>query len=186
MATKRTTKAGSEQSGPDTFRDVGAQIDELIARGNEGDKYALSDLYGQASAWARGGTGPIPEPLGTWIADRLNDVANVIHARKEKDAARDMAPALAIALKVTRKGVSGRAPNPRTVAREISHAQDVLHFMEWEGLPEQKAITRAFEYNSTMSPNHSVSRKTYEAAWNSHGQKLLAKAGLIYRGPTKK
>lgn len=193
MAKKPISENGPENSGPDEFLDVGRRIEELIARGNEGDKYALRDLYGQASAWARGGKVPIPEPLGTWIADRLQDVSRAIDARKEYDIGRktkgrkpkglDMGAALSVALKVRRVGSKGRAPNPRTEQRPKMMADEVLHFMEWERLPVQKAIFRALEYMQEKMPDQKVFQEDYEKAWDEYGEQLLAERGLTYIGP---
>lgn len=170
-------------------------VDELIRLADEGDKRALVTLYGHASAWVRSGK-PIPEPLGTWIGARLLDVAHAIDARSTGDigrqagmangGAREMAPALAVALKVQRAGKSGRTPRARTADRGRSLAGDVLHFMEWEGLTHSQACNRAVEYDQQkLGGRIGASVKTYEAAWHKYGTELLQARGLVYEAQRK-
>lgn len=181
-----------------THRVAAPNVEDLIRLADAGDKRALRDLYVHASAWARGGTKPIPEPLGTWIAGRLLDVARTIDARLETDAgrcvggmarggSRDMAAQLAVALKVQRAGKKGRTPAERTTRRAVSLARDVLHFMEWENLLPHQACVRAVEYDqSKMAGRIGASVKTYEEAWAAHGADLMREAGLEYANPDKR
>lgn len=178
-------------------REAAPNAEDLIQRANAGDKLALRDLYGHASAWARGGERPIPEPLGTWLADRLLDVARAIDARKDSDigrevgmkrgGSRDMATALAVALGVQRSGAKGRTPNPRTVERQRSLARDVLHFMTWENLLPQQAFRRAVEYDQTkLGGRIGASEDAFEAAWGNYGQELMREAGVQFVDPKKR
>lgn len=173
------------------------RYEDMIQRADQGDKLALRDLYGHASAWARGGARPIPEPLATWIADRLLDVARAIDARKDSDigrhagkasgGARDMPAALAVALRVRRAGKSGRTPSPRTQTAEIMRAEDVLHFMTFENMLPSEAIKRAVEYDKErLGGKAQASLKKYEAAWTKHGATVMKRAGVEFKDPERR
>lgn len=171
--------------------------EERIRLADAGDKLALRDLYGHASAWARAGK-PIPEPLGTWIADRLLDVARAIDARKDSDigrtagmargGSREMATAVAVGMGVQRAGKQGRAPSARTAKRQRALALDVLHFMTWENLLPYPACERAAEYNLTTLAGRipGASQKAYEAAWAAHGEDLMRERGIEFADPKKR
>lgn len=184
--------AGSEGQGVGTYVDTD-RYGELIQRADQGDKYALRDLFGHASAWARGGERPIPEPLGTWIADRLLDVARAIDARKDADiggrhkgGGREMEAALAVALRVRRAGKAGRTPNPRTRAAEIMRAQEVLHFMVYENMLPAQAIERAVKYDQErLGGKAQATVKKYEAAWAKHGAAVMKEAGVEFKDPER-
>jgi hypothetical protein len=192
MAKKPTKGKGAAEAAPDVHRAAGIDVDDVIRRADEGDKYALRELYRRASAWARGGLSPIPEPLGTWIADRLLNVARVIDARKDADIGRsagtarggggELEAALAVALGARRASKPGRAPSRQTDARARGIAQDVLHFMHWEGLHIAAAQRRVMDYYTERRlPPADI--KAVEAAWAKHGATLVDEAGLEYRGP---
>lgn len=159
--------------------------------GDSGDKAALVELYGIASAWVRGGTRSTPEPLASWIADRLCEVSNVLHQRRQFDVGRlagsgerVIEAELAVALKA-RRTKRGRAPSNRSTQFALLLAQDVLHFMQMENLLPAQAIARVVEYNAEKKMPVPAGIKTYEAAWTKHGSRLMENAGMTFRDPRK-
>ncbi len=192
----RAAKARVLPSISDVHIDAGRGIAELIARGDSGDKAALSELYARAAAWARNGGTPIPEPLGTWIADRLQSVAKAIRNRTDSDigrtvgrsrgGGRELPEELAVALKVQRSGVKGRTPKAKTAELAKMRAHEVLHFMTSENLLPEQAIRRVIEYNSTKKMPVPAEFKTYSAAWLSYGDGLMREAGVEFADPKKR
>lgn len=184
MIRTRPKAKGPQECGPP--HRAAEDAADLIPLANAGDKLALRDLYGTASAWIRAGR-PVPESIAAWLADRLLEVARTIDARIDGDigrargmakgGGREMEAALAAALRVRRAGVKGRAPSSRTIDRAKEHARIVLHFMEWESMLPEQAIRRAVAYDAAkgLPP---VSEKAYSSAWRAHGADLMKEAGL--------
>jgi hypothetical protein len=141
-------------------------ITDWFVRAEDGERNALCDLYGQASAWIRAGR-PVPEPLASWIADKLLSVAQVLHERAEGDPARDMQKALTSALGVVRPK---RTRRPEL--QDLALAHDIAHFMRFEGLLPHQACARVVEYHASKRTGVAVSIKTVEAAWAKHGADL--------------
>lgn len=138
-------------------------IDQLIETAEQGDKVALSRLYGQASAWLKSGKAP-PEPLGAWIADRLSDLSGVlsIHYDRKQTTAHT-----AQAMKVTRKGARGRAPQSATSALNKALAQDVQHFKDWHDMKDAKAIASVAAMHENRDGINRLEQ--IKAAWKKYG-----------------
>jgi hypothetical protein len=52
-------------------------IEDMLRRASGGDRFALAQLYGNASAWIKAGDCP-PDPQGAWLAQHLDLIKRAI------------------------------------------------------------------------------------------------------------
>ena len=139
-------------------------IESRIDAAEAGDKVALARLYEQAAAWIKAGNVP-PEPLGGWIADRLHELASVVASHEDR---KKTAAATCHAMRITRAGKAGRAPNAKTVIMDRCLAGDVLHFIQWHDLTPYQAIDAAAAYHARNGGPDLSERITQ--AWKRYGK----------------
>lgn len=141
-------------------------IDDLIRRAEEGERFALERVYGHAAAWLASGQTP-PEPLGSWIAGRLQELARAIGKAKAKDNGRQLEAATAHAMRVRRAGKRGRPRSRSSELRQQQLARDVQEFIR-RGFTPYQACAEVAKYHREHG-DESVELKTIEAAWREFG-----------------
>jgi hypothetical protein len=165
MSAESAEKAeGPDDSGPMKVEDPGTEARfEAAARG---DRLALSELYGQASAWLAADQTPPPQ-LRAWLVDVLRDLHAVARAGVDKDESEDQVNKwLRIATRFKRG--RGRPASRRSELQERSVAADVFHALTFDGATSlEDARARVAEYQRRLGLPP-CSDDQIKAAWAKH------------------
>lgn len=92
---------------------------KAFAEAQEGVPESAGRTYGLAAAFIRAGD-PIPEPVATWIADRLDEVGSVLRGERGGDVRKELPAA-----------VNPHPTGMRQVGRRPDESGDLQAIAEW-------------------------------------------------------
>ena len=144
MTPKRTPKKAPAKAGAERIESP--ETAENIEAASKGERYALAMLYGRAAAWLREDKAP-PEELREWLVDVLQDLHAVAWSAKDKDPDEgELFKQLKVATRFQRG--RGRPASRQSAMIERSLANDVVHFLTWNGVQSlEEAFHEVSEYH---------------------------------------
>lgn len=156
MATKKTTDTGAPSGASHK-----ALHPAVLENAQPGNRLGLATAYAQAAGWLRAGEAP-PDELASWLAERLQGLANVLHDPRVKGDLPDQA---ARALELVEKGKRGRKADSehdlalkRIVVWDCYYQRRLHPELTWEQVFELVAKAPAAQ-------GIHLSKAKIEAAW---------------------